>query len=89
MQVPDVSERGFEDAIESALLAGGPDAPASPAAGKETRTGYTEMLPGGYRRRRTEDFDAALCLVPRDVLDFACASRGHWQLGVCATGNYP
>ena len=78
--MPDISERGFEDAIETALLAGGPDAPASPAAGREPRTGYIEMLPGGYRRRTTEDFDPALGLVPRDLLDFVYATQPRtWE----------
>jgi type I restriction enzyme R subunit len=73
--MPDVSERGFEDAIEAALLAGGPDATGAPTAAREVRTGYTEALPGGYRRRATADFDAALCLAPRDLLEFVYATQ--------------
>ena len=78
--MPDVTERGFEDAIEAALLAGGPDAAGSTAAGKEPRTGYTDTLPGGYRRRKPEDYDPVLCLVPRDVLDFVYATQPQeWE----------
>lgn len=71
---PDVSERSFEVAIECALLQGGPDAcPDSAMSGTASAIGDTP--PGGYRRRRSEDYDRALCLLPRDVLDFVLATQ--------------
>ena len=68
-----VSIRAFEDAIEAALLRYGPDEiPAVTGAVAETPPPYgdPDMLPGEYRRRSAEDYDRALCLLPRDVLDF-------------------
>ncbi|MGH2349088.1 MAG: type I restriction endonuclease, partial [bacterium] len=77
----DVSERRFEDAIESALLAGGPDAPGALGAFAEVIVGgYGEGRPGGYNRRTTKDYDATLCLVPRDTLAFVLATQPkEWQ----------
>jgi hypothetical protein len=70
------SERAFEDAIEAALLAGGPDAPAAPGGVAEPAArGYGEGLPGGFHRRKPEEYDRALCLIPRDVLDFVVATQ--------------
>ena len=78
-----VSERAFEDAIEAALLRYGPDEiPAVPGAVAETPPPYgdPDMRPGGYRPRRAEDYDRALCLLPRDVLDFVQATQPKvWQ----------
>ena len=73
----EVSERSFEDAIECGLLRYGPDA----CAGRRDRHRarhrglYGDMLPGGYRRRHPEDYDRALCLLPRDVVDFVLATQ--------------
>ena len=74
---PEVSERVFEEAIECALLQGGPEC-ACPA----------RRLPSARRRRPTatrrraatasalpEDYDRALCLLPRDVVDFVLATQ--------------
>ena len=78
-----VSERAFEDAIEAALLWGGPDEVA--AGGSEVRErpdpfGYNGMRPGGYHRRRSEDYDGELCLLPRDVVDFILATQPkEWE----------
>ena len=78
-----VSERAFEDAIEVALLRYGPDEmPAVPGAVAETPPPYgdPDMRPGGYRKRRAEDYDRALCLLPGDVLDFVQATQPKaWQ----------
>ena len=42
--------------------------------------GDPDMRPGGYRRRRAEDYDRALCLLPGDVLDFVQATQPKvWQ----------
>jgi type I restriction enzyme, R subunit len=74
--VPDVSERRFEAAIETALLAGGPDAPGSTrTVGERAIRGYGEGLPGGYARRTMQDYDAGFCLIPGDALDFILATQ--------------
>ena len=78
--MPDISERRFEEAIETTLLAGGPDAAASPRAVGEPPKGYGEGLPGGFARRTAKDYDATLCLIPRDVLDFILATQTReWE----------
>ena len=65
----DVSERAFEDAIEECLLQ------HSGGAVAEERASYMDMPPGGYQKRRDADYDRALCLIPRDVLDFVLATQ--------------
>ena len=74
---PDVSERAFEEAIECALLRHGPD--ACPGDATEVRESAPEFgdepLPGGYLRRRPEDYDRGLCLIPADVVDFLLATQ--------------
>lgn len=73
---PEISERSFEDAIECALLQLGPDAcPADAGLVLEKSPAYSETPPGGYRKRRPEDYDRALCLLPRDVVDFVLATQ--------------
>ena len=38
------------------------------------------MPSGGYRKRTPEDYDRALCLLPRDVIDFVLATQPkEWQ----------
>ncbi|HXG28580.1 MAG TPA: RNA-binding domain-containing protein [Nevskiales bacterium] len=78
---PEISERAFEAAIECALLEYGPDACAGFASAvRETSPPYGEHSPGGYRKREPEDYDRALCLLPRDVLDFVLATQPkEWQ----------
>ncbi len=76
-----IAERAFEDAIECGLLRFGPDACAAeaPAIGEATGP-YGETPPGGYHRRRPEEYDRALCLLPRDVVDFVLATQPReWQ----------
>ena len=75
----DISERSFEEAIESSLLRYGPEArPSDDAPGVETP--YGEGLPGGFQRRQPEDYDRSLCLIPRDVLDFLYATQPkEWE----------
>jgi type I restriction enzyme R subunit len=73
---PEISERSFEEAIECGLLQYGPDACAGDAAAvHETQRPYGEAPPGGYRKRRPEDYDRALSLLPRDVMDFVLATQ--------------
>src|SRR5574341_1237147 len=79
--MPDVSERSFEDAIECGLLQHGPDACAGDAtAVRETLAPYGDAVPGGYRKRSPGDYDRALCLLPRDVVDFILATQPkEWE----------
>ncbi|MDQ7840817.1 MAG: type I restriction endonuclease [bacterium] len=71
-----VSERSFEEAIECGLLQHGPDACAGDASAvRETAAPYGDTVPGGYRKRSPEDYDRALCLIPRDVVDFILATQ--------------
>jgi type I restriction enzyme R subunit len=73
---PEISERSFEEAIECGLLQYGPDAcAADTTAVRETPAPFGESPPGGYRKRRPEDYDRALCLLPRDVVDFVLATQ--------------
>jgi type I restriction enzyme R subunit len=73
---PEISERAFEDAIECGLLRYGPDACAGdPLTFRETSPHYAGNLPGGYGKRRHEDYDRTLCLLPRDVVDFILATQ--------------
>ncbi len=73
---PEISEKAFEDAIECALLAGGPDeCPDRPQAVRERQPHYGEGTPGGYYRRLPEEYDRKLCLIPRDLLDFVLATQ--------------
>ncbi len=79
---PEISERAFEAAIECALLRHGPDAcPGDVAAVRESPPTFgDEPAPGGYHRRRPEDYDRALCLIPADVVDFLLATQPkEWQ----------
>ncbi len=72
----EISERAFEEAIECGLLQYGPDACAGDAtAVRETLPPYGENPPGGYHRRKPQDYDRALCLLPRDVVDFVLATQ--------------
>ena len=78
-----ISERAFEDAIEAALLRHGPDEISGvPPIASETRIPYGDqgMQPGGYLKRRPQDYDRTLCLLPNDVLDFVLATQPkEWQ----------
>src|SRR6266849_8306547 len=75
---PEVSERGFEDAIEAGLLQHGPDAQAGSV--REPSAHYKDAVSGGYHKRRPEDYDRALCLIPNDVVDFILATQPkEWQ----------
>ncbi len=88
---PGISERAFEEAIECALLRHGPDACAGDAtAVRETPPPYGGSPPdlpaeasgqaGGYRKRHPEDDDRALCLLPRDGVDFVLATQPkEWE----------
>ena len=71
-----ISERAFEDAIECALLDHGPDAcTGEPSAVRETAPAWGDTPPGGYRKRKSDDYDRTLCLLPRDAVDFVLATQ--------------
>jgi len=70
----EISERKFEDEIESALLRYGPDADA-PDVVRDVPLPESVFLPGGYRRRKTSDYGSTLCLLPNDVADFVLATQ--------------
>jgi type I restriction enzyme R subunit len=73
---PEIAERAFEEAIECGLLEYGPDSCAGEVnAVRETSPPYGDMPPGGYRKRKPEDYDRALCLLPREVVDFVLATQ--------------
>ena len=78
-----VSEKAFEDAIEAALLGHGKDESSGlPTGVRESTLPFAGqgMEPGGYFKRKPEDYDRALCLLPRDVLDFILATQPkEWQ----------
>ena len=79
---PEISEQAFEEAIECALLRHGPDAClGDTTAVRESPPAYDdEPVPGGYRKRRPEDYDRGLCLIPADVIDFLLATQPkEWQ----------
>jgi hypothetical protein len=78
---PEISERAFEEAIECTLLQYGPDACVGDStAWRETPAPYGETPPGGYYRRRPEDYDRALCVIPGDVIDFILATQPkEWE----------
>lgn len=79
---PDISENRFEDDIECALLAGGPNACADATLGvAEPSATYGDFVAGGYLKRDwKDDYDRKLCLVPRDVLDFVYATQPkQWE----------
>ena len=73
----EISERAFEDAIESALVRHGPDAyPEDPTGVQEPAPEYgDDPLPGSFHKRRSSDYDRGLCLIPADVIDFLLATQ--------------
>ncbi len=78
----EVSEQSFEEAIEQALLSGGPDAyPEGVTRVREPVAPYgDEPVPGGYLKRSPDAYDRALCLIPRDVIDFLLATQPReWE----------
>jgi type I restriction enzyme R subunit len=78
---PEISERSFEEAIECGLLQHGPNAcPGDRTGFREMAVAYGIASPGGYHKRHPDDYDRALCLLPRDVADFVLATQPkEWQ----------
>ncbi len=76
----EISERSLEDAIEFCLLQNGPDAGAIVAGVSEVPATYGGVVLGGYHKRANEEYDRALCLIPRDVVDFVLATQPkEWE----------
>ncbi|HEX9735761.1 MAG TPA: hypothetical protein VGG06_27695 [Thermoanaerobaculia bacterium] len=73
--MPEISEKSFEDAVEAALLAGGPDAAGGVV--REPTSTYGDMVAGGYRRRTARDYDVDLGLIAGDALDFVEITQPH------------
>ncbi|MEX2284173.1 MAG: type I restriction endonuclease, partial [Gemmatimonadota bacterium] len=71
----EVSERSLEAAVECALLRYGPDACPGDEKLHEARAPFGDTIPGGYRRRAPDEYDRALCLLPRDVIDYILATQ--------------
>jgi len=69
-----VSEKSLEEAIEAALVHKTFAVGEQPAEIQET-TPDTEMSPRSYYKRQAEEYDRALCLLPRDVTDFVLATQ--------------
>jgi len=77
-----ISERAFEEAIECGLLEHGPDACPGTTTGLRARPHlpHGDVASGFYHRRAPEDYDRALCLIPRDVVDFILATQPkQWE----------
>src|SRR5438093_1273199 len=76
----DVSEKNFEGTIEAALLTGVP-AGASGGAGLAGSGALVfSGAPGGYRQRKPDDYDRAICLIPNDVFNFIYATQPkEWE----------
>jgi len=77
-----VAERSFEEAIECALLENGPDACIGDSMTvRESLAPYGDgTAAGGYRKRRPQDYDRGLCLLPHDVVDFLLATQPkEWE----------
>jgi type I restriction enzyme R subunit len=71
---PDISERSFEDAIERELLQFSPDADLG------DRDAGGAPVYGAYQRHEAQSYERALCLIPRDVLDFVLATQPkEWE----------
>src|SRR6266446_1745951 len=77
----DISERNFEHTIEAALLAHVPDSLTGEAdTAQEPPLSYGQSLPGGYYKRRPDEYNRTLCLIPRDVIDFIYATQPkEWE----------
>ncbi len=69
----DYREKAFEEIIVNTLAARGETA-------REAQVASVAYLPGGYYRRRPEEYDRGRCLIPRDVIDFITATQPReWE----------
>jgi type I restriction enzyme R subunit len=70
----DISEKNFEATIEQVLQNGLP----KPKGTRQPVDGV--FVPGGYRKRKPEDYNRTLCLDPDVVLEFVYASQPkEWE----------
>ncbi len=72
---PDISERSFEKAIEEVLISEPKVVPETEPGVDAYREPYGDWMPGGYRKRRPDDYDRSLCLIPGDVIAFIYATQ--------------
>ena len=90
----DTSEKNFEETIERVLLSKpkqdvSASALANPAGLRQPEPLYgaatsnlvaDDVEAGGYQKRKSEEYDRALCLIPGDVLDFVYATQPkEWE----------
>src|SRR5438132_4318584 len=76
----DISEKNFEATIEAVLLQGVPPVDAGGAGVAGSGALVFAGAPGGYRQRKLEDYDRALCLMPNEVLNFIYATQPkEWE----------
>lgn len=71
----DVSEKSLEETIESALIGKMVELPDGASLSKETGNIFAQEKLESYHKRTQEDYDKALCLVPKDVLSFIYATH--------------
>ncbi len=72
----DISERRFEEAIESTLLRQVSDSSAGQVDSAWAQSeAQGKIQSGGYRKQLPENYDRDLCLLPYDVLDFVSATQ--------------
>src|SRR5262245_2534956 len=72
----DISERNFEATIEAVLLAHGPESLTGDAdTTQDPPLSYGQALPGGYHKRRPDEYNRSLCLIPQDVIEFIYATQ--------------
>lgn len=72
----DISEKRFEETIEQALLASKSETRANGiSVVREPNEAYGVSAPTGYRKGKLEDYDRALCLDTRAVIDFIYATQ--------------
>ena len=73
---PDISEHAFENEIERNLLGQETADHSSPASVvRENGIACGDAFGVGYQKRRLQDYDRTLCLIPRDILDFILATQ--------------
>lgn len=76
----DISEKNFEETIEAALLAGGPDDPEPSKILRDRATADGDFILGGFVKRKPEAYDRLLCLIPADVIAFIQATQPkQWE----------
>src|SRR5437016_12576405 len=87
----DISEKNLEDTIESVLLStrAVPQSDTPEVVLNQPRPLYGSatsnltqdtVAPGGYRKRKSEDYDKAHCLIQEDVLNFIYATQPkEWE----------